>query len=45
MFDQYSYNDLSIYNKYDGLAIAGLSGLNATETIAGLSGRIEFIKG
>ncbi len=43
LIDQYSYNDLSIYNKYDGLAIAGLSGLNATETIAGLSGRIEFM--
>ena len=41
--DQYSYDDLSIYNKFDLLSIAALQGLKPTETVAGLSGRIEFM--
>jgi hypothetical protein len=40
--DQYSYEDLSRYNRLDGLSIAAISGLKPTELIAGLSGRIEY---
>lgn len=40
--DQYSYDDLSKYNRFDQLTIAAISGLKPTEFIAGLSGRIEY---
>jgi len=41
--DQYSYDDLSTLNRFDQLKIAAMNGLQGSEVIAGLSGRIEFM--
>lgn len=41
--DQYSYDDLSTLNRFDQLKIAAISGLQGSEVIAGLSGRVEFM--
>lgn len=41
--DQYSYDDLSILNRFDQLKIAAMNGLQGSEVVAGLSGRIEFM--
>jgi len=41
--DQYTYDDLSILNRFDQLKIAAMNGLQGSEVIAGLSGRIEFM--
>jgi hypothetical protein len=41
--DQYSYDDLSTLNRFDQLKIAAMNGLQGSEVVAGLSGRIEFM--
>ncbi len=41
--DQYSYEDLSTLNRFDQLKIAAMNGLQGSEVVAGLSGRIEFM--
>ncbi|MEY3689711.1 MAG: hypothetical protein RIT37_1273 [Bacteroidota bacterium] len=41
--DQYTYDDLSTLNRFDQLKIAAMNGLQGSEVIAGLSGRIEFM--
>jgi len=41
--DQYTYDDLSTLNRFDQFKIAAMNGLQGSEVIAGLSGRIEFM--
>ena len=41
--DQYSYEDLLTLNRFDQLKIAAMNGLQGSEVVAGLSGRIEFM--
>ena len=41
--DQYSYEDLLTLNRFDQLKIAAMNGLQGSEGVAGLSGRIEFM--
>ena len=43
LIDDYTYDDLSVVNKFDQLKVAAITGEKATETVAGLSGRIEFM--
>jgi hypothetical protein len=43
LLEQYTYDDLNRYNGFDQLAIAALTNSKSNETVASLSGRIEFM--